>query len=135
MRLNPPFKHLRLSAGLMLSFCLVAAACAHPAEKALEGRWLGKSVENFDTDEVAAATGWARGTSFVFEGNHLRVTVPAETPRSGVYRLTAIEDRQVTLSVLDSRGEETQVDLIVDDETSLRWMLGEGRAVVLKRED
>src|SRR5690606_42057103 len=109
--------------------------CSHPAERALEGRWFGQSVENFDAEEVAAATGWARGTSFVFEGHRLRVTVPAEKPRTGVYRLTALEDRQVSLTVFDSRGEETQLDLIVDDNESLRWVLGDGRTLVLKRQD
>lgn len=114
---------------------LLLGACAHPAEQALEGEWHGKSVENFDEEEVAAATGWARGTSFVFKGNHVRVTVPAEKPRSGVFRLAAIEDRRVSLVVLDSHGEESELDLIVDDAKSLRWVLGEGRSVVLKRSE
>ncbi len=108
--------------------------CSHPAEEALQGRWYGKSVENFEEDEVAAATGWARGTSFVFKGNHVRVKVPAEKPRSGVYRLAAIEDRKVSLLVLGSHGEESELDLIVDDAESLRWVLGEGRTMVLERE-
>lgn len=112
---------------------LSLGACSHPAEKALEGEWYGTSVENFDDGEVAGATGWARGTSFVFKGNHVKVTVPAEKSRSGVFRLAAIEDRQVSLVVLDSHGEESELDLIVDDEKSLRWVLGEGRAVVLRR--
>ncbi len=114
--------------------CLSLGACAHPAEKALQGSWYGKSVENFNEDEVAAATGWARGTSFAFKGNHVRVKVPAEKPRSGVFRLAAIENRKVSLVVLDSHGEESELDLIVDDAESLRWDLGEGRTVVLKRE-
>lgn len=109
------------------------AGCSHPAEKALEGEWYGQSVENFDEEEVAAATGWARGTSFVFKGNHVKVTVPAEKPRSGVFRLAAILDRQVSLVVLDSHGEESELELIVDDAESLRWVLGEGRSVVLRR--
>lgn len=112
---------------------LSLGGCSHPAEKALEGEWYGKSVENFDPAEVAAATGWARGTSFVFTGNRVKVSVPAEKPRSGVFRLSAIEDRQVSLVVLDSQGEESELDLIVDDAESLRWLLGEGRAVVLRR--
>jgi hypothetical protein len=71
----------------------------------------------------------------VFDGNRLRVTDPAENPRSGLFRLAAIENRQVSLVVLDSRGEETELDLIVDDAKSLRWMLGDGRTLVLKREN
>lgn len=112
---------------------ILFTGCSHPAEKALEGEWYGQSVENFDEEEVAAATGWARGTSFVFKGNHVKVTVPAEKPRSGVFRLAAILDRQVSLVVLDSHGEESELELIVDDAESLRWVLGEGRSVVLRR--
>src|SRR5687768_16111348 len=36
---------------------LLPLACAHPAERAIEGRWRGTSVENFDEGQVAAATG------------------------------------------------------------------------------
>lgn len=117
----------------MTAAAVFLSACSHPAEQALEGRWYGQSVENFEEDEVAAATGWARGTSFVFKGNHVKVKVPAEKPRSGVYRLAAIENRKVSLIVLGSHGEESELDLIVDDAESLRWVLGEGRTVVLKR--
>ena len=111
------------------------AGCSHPAERALEGRWHGISVENFEQDEIAAATGWARGTTFVFKGNLLRVTVPAQETRAGVFRLTAIEERQVSLTILDKNGEESDLDLIVDDSESLRWILGEGRTLVLRRGD
>lgn len=127
---------VRRRAFLFVGTLLVAvvAGCSHPAVEALQGHWTGRSVENFDQEKVAAATGWARGTSFVFRGNRIKVTVPAEQPRSGVFQLTAIEDRQVSLLVLDSRGEESELDLIVDDADSLRWVLGDGRTMVLERD-
>lgn len=108
-------------------------SCSHPAERALQGRWHGISVENFEQDEIAAATGWARGTTFFFKGNLLRITVPAQETRAGVFRLTAIEERQVSLTILDKNGEESDLDLIVDDSESLRWVLGEGRTLILRR--
>ncbi len=114
---------------------LLASGCAHPAERALSGRWLGDSVENFSVEEVPAATAWARGTSFEFKGHDLTVEVPAEEPRHGTYRLAAIEDRTVKLTVLDAAGEQSELELVVDDKTSLRWMLGDGRALVMKRAD
>jgi hypothetical protein len=109
-------------------------ACSHPAEQALQGRWNGQRVENFDAEDVPAATGWARGTSLEFSGTRLRVTVPAEESRAGVYRLSSITDRTVVLDVLDSSGEQSELTLIVDDEQSIRWLLGEGRSLVLKRQ-
>lgn len=124
---------LRILFPALFSLSTGLFACAHPAERALEGRWLGESVENFALEEMAPATAWARGTSFEFSGTRLTVSVPAEEPRHGTYRLAAIEDRTVKLTVLDSAGEQSELELIVDDRESLRWILGEGRSLVFKR--
>jgi hypothetical protein len=119
---------------LALSTCvLILAGCSHPAEQALQGVWLGQAVENFDDEAIAAATGWAKGTQFEFNGSRLTVTVPAEEPRSGTYRLSSIENRHVTLTVLDSRGDLAEMELIVDDAENLRWVLEDGRTMLLKR--
>src|SRR6185436_11584825 len=59
------------------------AGCGHPAARALEGRWFGDSVENFDPSDVPLATGWARGASFEFHGGSVTVAIPAEDPRKG----------------------------------------------------
>jgi hypothetical protein len=123
----------RIAIALALLPAIALFGCGHPAERALSGRWLGERVENFDLDDVAAATAWARGTSFDFEGHRLTVAVPAEEPRTGTYRLVAIEEQKVRLNVLDSDGEQTDLDLIVDDSESLRWVLGEGRSLVMKK--
>jgi hypothetical protein len=117
----------------MLVLTLVSG-CAHPAERALQGVWLGQSVENFDEGEIPAATGWARGTQFEFKGTRLTVTVPAEEPRTGTYRLSAIQDRHVTLTILDRQGDLSEMELIVDDASSLRWVLEEGRTMVLRHQ-
>ncbi len=119
--------------GLLLVCSSALGGCSHPAERALEGRWFGDAVENFSLEEMAGATAWARGTSFEFDGPRLTVAVPAEEPRQGTYRLAAIEDRTVKLTVLDSSGEQSELELIVDDRESLRWVLGDGRTLVLKR--
>ena len=52
----------------------------------------------------------------------------------GVYSLASIEDRTVVLNVLSSRGEESELKLIVDDAESMRWVMDEGRTLVLKRQ-
>ena len=114
--------------------CLSFVGCAHPAEQALQGVWLGEAVENFDEEEIAAATGWAKGTQFEFKGTRLTVTVPAEAPRTGTYRLSAIEERHVTLTILNSQGELSDLELIVDDAENMRWVLDDGRTMVLKRQ-
>jgi hypothetical protein len=120
---------------VLLAICLEAVGCAHPAERALAGRWLGEAVENFDQDELAEATAWARGTMLEFKSSHVTVAIPSEESRTGTYVLSSVADRSVKLRVLDLEGQESDLELMVDDEQHLRWVLGEGRAVVMKRED
>lgn len=124
----------KVHGALMGLGALTFFACSHPAERALQGRWYGESVENFDETSLAAATGWARGTIIEIEGKRMKVTVPAQAPRTGVFELAAIEERRVKLNVLDSQGDSSEVDFIVDDTESIRWVLEEGRTVVLKKQ-
>lgn len=121
-------------APLALGSLVLAVGCGHPVQRALEGRWYGDSVENFDEDTSAAAIGWAKGTSFEFAGSSLTVAIPAEEPRSGSYRVVAADEGVVRLAVLDPEGESSELVLRLDDQDSLRWMLGDGRAVVMRRQ-
>ncbi|MCH2109260.1 MAG: hypothetical protein MK135_08020 [Polyangiaceae bacterium] len=118
---------------LLLGSFLICTACAHPAERALEGEWWGTSVENFDDAMIASATGWARGTRLAFRDHKLIVSLPSEKSRQGTFRLTAIEDREVQLAVLDAEGVESELRVIVDDEDTIRWVLGDGRTMVLHK--
>lgn len=119
---------------LALGSFLLLVGCGHPAQRALEGRWYGDTVENFDDDTSATATGWAKGTSFEFAGSSLTVAIPAEEPRTGSYRVVAAEEGTVRLAVLDPDGESSELLLRLDDEQSMRWMLGDGRSVVMRRQ-
>ncbi|HMR10416.1 MAG TPA: hypothetical protein PKA88_31785 [Polyangiaceae bacterium] len=111
------------------------AACGHPVQKKLEGRWVGESVENFDDREMALATGWARGTSFEFSGATVTVAVPAEEPRSGAYKVVQAHNNDVYVAVARPDGKSDRVHFRLDDEHSIRWMLGESRSIVLRREN
>ena len=73
-----------VAATAVLATIAGATGCAHPMQRKLEGRWLGDSVENFDSELVAAATGWAKGTSMEFSGSNMTVAVPAEEPTPGI---------------------------------------------------
>lgn len=119
---------------LSVPFALSLVGCGHPTQRALQGRWLGDSVENFDDEVSAAAMGWAKGTSFEFAGSTLTVAIPAEEPRTGTYRVEALEERTVRLAVLDPAGETSELVLLLDDEASLRWVLGGGRSIVMRRQ-
>ncbi|HET7543918.1 MAG TPA: hypothetical protein VFK05_28800 [Polyangiaceae bacterium] len=146
--LTPPRNPLQISAffrtcarrgrltslGLVLSGVLLLAGCGNPVQRKLEGRWLGESVENFDSKDVAAATGWARGLSLEFSGARLTVAVPAEEPRTGKYKVQSVRENDVELAVTRLDGSVDTAKLKLDDERSIRFMIGDTRAVVLRRE-
>jgi len=122
------------SLGLVLSAALLLTACGNPVQHKLEGRWLGESVENFDSREVAAATGWARGLSLEFAGSRLTVAVPAEEPRTGKYKIASVHENDVELAVTRQDGAVDTASFKLDDERSLRFMIADTRAIVLRRE-
>ena len=122
------------SLALVLSGVLFLSGCGNPVQRKLEGRWLGESVENFEAKDLAAASGWARGLSLEFSGTRLTVAVPAEEPRTGKYRVASVNENDVQLAVTRPDGAVDTANFKLDDERSLRFMIGENRAVVLRRE-
>ncbi len=118
-----------------LALCFGSFGCGHPVQRQLEGRWFGESIENFAPSDLSAATGWARGLSFEFSGAALTVAIPAEEPRTGAYRVTSVNHNDVRLAVDRKDGKKDSVRLKLDDERSLRWMLDDTRAIVLRREE
>ncbi|MBK9001312.1 MAG: hypothetical protein IPM35_36800 [Myxococcales bacterium] len=113
---------------------LVLPGCGHPVQNKLEGRWVGDSVENFDDQHVAVATGWAKGASFEFSGSTITVAIPAEDPRSAPYKVATVRENNVELAIKRKDGATDKLRLKLDSEHSMRWVLGDERAVVLRRE-
>lgn len=108
-------------------------ACGHPVQRTLEGRWMGESVENFDDEKIAAATGWARGASMEFSGSEVTMTIPAEEPRTAPYEVVSVRQNNVKLSVKGPQSSDT-LALILDDEQSMRWLLDDSRTIVMRRQ-
>ncbi len=117
-----------------VGICASLSACGHPVQNKLEGRWVGDSVENFDDQHVAIATGWAKGASFEFSGSTLTVAIPAEDPRSAPYKVASVRENAVELAVKRKDGATDKLRLKLDSEHSIRWLLGDERAIVLRRE-
>jgi hypothetical protein len=119
---------------LVVVASLSLLACGHPLQRKLEGRWFGQAVENFDDRDVAAATGWAKGVLFEFAGSSFTVAIPAEEPRSSVYKVTSVHNTDVRLAIDRKDGKADTLQLKLDSDDSLRWMIGEGRSIVFRRE-
>jgi hypothetical protein len=121
------------SAGTVLALA-VTGCWGNPVQRKLAGRWIGEGVENVRDDALAAATGWARGASLEFAGRFITVSIPAEQPRSAKYRVVRAEGRNVELEVLRQDGGTDPLDLVLDDEHRIRWVVGDGQAIVMRRE-
>lgn len=113
---------------------LAVAGCGHPVQRQLEGTWHGDSVENFEDRDIARATGWARSLRFTFDGSKMTVSIAAEEERSGKYRVRSVHNSDVVLAVARPDGTEDLARLKLDDDHSIRWMVGGSRAIVLRRE-
>lgn len=118
----------------VLPILAISTGCGHPVQRSLEGRWLGEAVENFQESQLAAATGWARGLSFEFAGSSVTVAVPAEEPRTGRYQVSSVHESDVRLAITSKEGKTSTALFKIDNDHSMRWVLGQGRSVVLRRD-
>ena len=118
----------------VLGLCLALPGCGHPIQRALEGRWFGESVENFEPADLAAATGWARGASLEFSGSSLTVAIPAEDPRKGRYDVESAHDGDLVLAIRDTKGAVTRTRFTLDGDHFLKWHVDDRRSVVMRRE-
>lgn len=114
---------------------LTVAACAHPVERRLEGRWIGDTITNVEAAALPAAIGWVRGTSFEFSGSNVTVSIPTELPRTGEYEVARGDKQAALLAVRRADGSVDQMQIGFDGDGTLRWHAGHGRDIVLRRLD
>lgn len=114
---------------------VLLGGCGHPAERKLQGRWYGESISPAYTDELSAATGWVKGTSFAFNDQMMTVEIPAESPKSGKYEIVAYREGKVTLDVRRPDGSTDRVRLRLDDDRTMYWEFAEGRAIKMHKLD
>jgi len=108
--------------------------CGRGPEEKLAGKWVGDRIDNVSAEQVARATGWVKGTTFEFAGDKLTVTVPAESPRKGTFKVSRVEGDKMVLSV--ARPDTPTYDettLTMHNDKSMSWDIGQGREVLLVR--
>jgi hypothetical protein len=110
------------------------AGCTPGVVSDLQGRWLGQGVDQMPDEQVASATGWARGMSFELVGDNLTVAIPSQAPRTAPFKVESVNDREVRLAVQRDDGKTDYVELTVEDEHTMRWHIGSGMSLVLNKE-
>jgi hypothetical protein len=118
----------------LLAILFLLAGCAKRPEEKIAGKWVGDRIDNVSADQVARATGWVKGTTLEFAGDKLTVTLPAEAPRKGAFKVTRAEGDKLVLSI--ARPDTLTYDeatLTLHDGKSMTWDIGHGREVLLVR--
>lgn len=122
--------HVMTALALALTLPLLAGCDKSPKDR-LQGRWLGESIENVSPGQAPKATGWVKGTAFDFQGNKVTVTIPAETPRTGSFKVAKAEGDVLLVSFLRDEGGHDEAELQLVGEKELRWRVGQGREIVM----
>ena len=125
---------MRFSTRAALAVLLVvpaAAGCSRTPKDRLQGRWLGDTIENVPAAHLTKALGWVKGTALEFNGTKATVMIPAESPRTGTFRVTEADGDRVTVSFLREEGGRDEADFQFVGESQLRWTVGDGRQIVL----
>jgi hypothetical protein len=122
----------RFKTALALAITIPAAAgCEKSPKDKLQGRWLGESIENAPVAQVQKATGWVKGTAIEFSGNKVTVTIPAEAPRSGSFKVARVEGDTLFVSFLREEGGRDEAEMQLVNDHTLRWRVGSGREIVM----
>jgi hypothetical protein len=122
----------RITTALALAIMLPAAAgCDKSPKDRLQGRWLGDSIENVPSAQLQKATGWVKGTAIEFQGNKVTVTIPAETPRTGTFKVAKAEGDTLLVSFLREEGGRDEAEMQLVNDQTLRWRIGTGREIVM----
>jgi hypothetical protein len=122
----------RVKTALALAITLpVAAGCEKSPKDRLQGRWLGDTIENVPATQLQKATGWVKGTAMEFQGNKVTVTIPAETPRTGTFKVARVEGDALFVSFLRDEGGRDEAELQLVNDQTLRWRIGTGREIVM----
>lgn len=118
---------------LAVALALSAAACSKSPKDRLQGKWLGDSISNTSPEQNAEVSAWVKGTSLEFNGERMTVTIPAEQPRSGEFKVAKAEGKTLTVSVTREGGSDSTLLVLNDDATQLQWDVGEGRQITMTR--
>lgn len=123
---------IRIKTALALAITLpVVAGCEKSPKDKLQGRWLGESIENVPSAQLTKSTGWVKGTAIEFQGNKVTVTIPAETPRTGTFKVAKAANEGLLVSFVRDEGGRDEAEMKLVGDQTLRWSIGDGREIVM----
>ncbi|MBL9021911.1 MAG: hypothetical protein JNL21_06900 [Myxococcales bacterium] len=121
---------------VVLSSIVVATlltGCEKSPRDKLQGKWVGETVGQVHPSQQARAEGWARGTQLEFSGNKVTISVPAESPRTGTFKIAKQEGKNLELVFKRPGGGDDKAELALAENDKLVWTLGGGVQLVMRR--
>ena len=125
----------RRRAALLLITTVATTAlvgCGREPRERLQGKWRGIGIEGLSGDQEAKADGWAKGTRLEFSGNKVTVAMPAESPRSGTFRVAQVDGDKLKVQFKRPEGGEDLSDFKFAKDGTLRWIVGDAEVVMTK---
>ena len=107
-------------------------ACGREPRERLQGSWEGIAIDGLTPEQTAKADGWAKGTKLQFIGNKVTVAMPAESPRTGTFRVAQADGDRVRVQFKRPEGGEDLAEFRFADDGTLRWHLGAAEVVMTK---
>lgn len=130
---------IRIDKALLVAMALpFVSGCEKSPRDRLQGEWDGVSIENCPSAELQKATGWVKGTAFIFTGNKVKVVIPAESPRSGTFKIAKVEGERIVVAFTGDESAPQQhyeADMRLVGDKELRWKLEGGREIVMTRKN
>jgi hypothetical protein len=119
---------------VLAALCLVCAGCGKSPQETLSGKWVGDRIDNASPGQAAQSLPWVKATTWEFAGDKITISLPAEPPRSGTFKVSQVDGQKMKLAVSRPDGQATDVvAVVVDGKKTLRWSIGEQREVVFVR--
>lgn len=119
----------------VMMFGLLAAtlvACGREPREKLQGDWEGIAIDGLTPEQQAKADGWVKGTKLQFIGNKVTVAMPAESPRSGTFRVAQADGDRVRVQFKRPEGGADLAEFRFAKDGTLRWHLGAAEVVMAK---
>ena len=114
---------------------MLVTGCEKSPRDKLQGKWVGEYAQELHPSQAGSASGWAKGTHLEFSGNKVTVAVPAESPRTGTFKIDKANGNELDLVFKRSGGGEDRAKIALADDGKLVWTLGGGVQVVMRREN
>jgi hypothetical protein len=126
----------RTAAHLALAMAIpTLGGCKDTPKERLEGKWVGERADNFRPEQGERANGWVAGTSFEFQGSRVTVSIPAESARQGTFSVATVSEEELRVTFMRAHGASDEATFLFEPDDRLRWMLGDGRSIVLKKQN